>query len=323
MEACIRTESTPEDVVQIIFLRGRRLSLADLLTSGVKKAGAKPVLAPPSLSISEQIEIIKNFHTTILLGSAPRIYRITQEAKDQHDLGKMGIKAIIPTSEYLSEARRREMEKAWKCQTSAHYGLTEMGFAVAQECKRQEGFHLNEIHLLIEVVDPLTGEVLEEGEEGELVFTTLAHEGTPLIRYRTHDLSKLIPGNCNCGITTLRRLGPVKKRRESVVRIGEGNELYPTLFDDLLYSIPKVIDYQVILTQEGGKDSLSFKVEVTEKEKGLREKIKRVLLKAPLIQKNLKTHGITPPKIELVGRGTLRPLKRAKKLILDKREISL
>jgi len=187
------------------------------------------------------------------------------------------------------------------------------------ECHAHSGYHFNEVDLLLEVIDPETGEVVSDGGEGELVFTTLNREGTPLIRYRTHDVSRLITEPCPCGATTLLKLGKVTRRLESVVSVGDGDEIYPSLFDELLYQIPEVVDYRATLSRNNGKDNLAFVVEVTRTGDDLHQEIRGLLSTLPLLQRNISAGKMTEPSLELVGLGELKRGGRAKKMIVDNR----
>lgn len=320
MGAAVRTVATSEDVVQILLPGGRPNDQADLLAKGVKKMGAFAVVLGIGLSAEEQIRTIEKSCSNVLFGSVSRIYRITKEMQEDHNLGKMGVKALFLTSEYLSEPMREGLQDIWKCDVYTHYGLTEMGLGVGVECHNHNGFHFNEADLLIEVVNPETGKALNYDEEGELVFTTLSMEAMPLIRYRTHDISRLIARPCECGAFTLRKIGEVTKRVESITRIGEGDELYPALFDDVIYSIPSVIDYQVILTKEGGRDVITCKVEVTRKDPKVQEKIVEAMLNIHSVWKSVKVDMMAEIRIELVSFGELKRKGRAKRLIVDRRK---
>ncbi|GAI97826.1 unnamed protein product, partial [marine sediment metagenome] len=176
-----------------------------------------------------------------------------------------------------------------------------------------------EADLLAEIIDPETGEVLPDGEEGELVFTTLTREAMPLIRYRTHDISRLSVKPCECGITTLKKLDRTTRRLESAVKIGEGDEIYPTMFDEALYAIPDIVGYEVSISKDGVKDSLTFQVEIARKGAAVEELVREVILKVPPVQKNIKMGKMTVPEIQLVTPGSLRKSTRAKKLIKDMR----
>ncbi|TET16704.1 MAG: phenylacetate--CoA ligase family protein [Dehalococcoidia bacterium] len=319
MAAGMRTVATEGDVVQIMLPSARPNDQADLLANGVRKMGGLPVISGTSLSPEQQLTIIGQAHPTILFASVSRMYRITQETRHNHDLKGKGVKVVFVTSEYLSDSMRRQLQDAWNCDVHVHYGLTEMGLGVAVECHAHNGFHFNEADLLVEVVDPQTGAVLANDEEGELVFTTLTREAMPLIRYRTHDISKLISSPCECGAATLKKIAKVTRRLEGIARIGEGDEIYPAMFDELIFSIPEVIDYQLTLGKEGGKDILLFRAEVTKESQHICEAIGKVVLSHSLFRKSVEAKRVALPKVELVSRGTLRRLTRAKKLIIDER----
>ena len=320
MAAGMRTVATEGDVVQIMLPSARPNDQADLLAKGVRKMGGLPVISGTSLSPEQQLMIVDQAHPTVLFGLVSPMYRITQETRHEHDLKGKGVKVVFVTAEYLSESMREQLQDAWNCDVHVHYGLTEMGLGVAVECHAHNGFHFNEADLLLEVVDPETGVVLADDEEGELVFTTLTREAMPLIRYRTHDISRLISTSCECGAATLKKIANVTRRLEGVVKIGGGDEIYPAMFDELIFSIPEVIDYQMTLGKEEGRDTLLFQVEVTTESQHIREAISKVVLSHPLIRKTVDANKVALPKVELVSQGTLKRLTRAKKLIIDERQ---
>ena len=212
--ACAKTVSGDDGVIQILLPNGRPFSQADLLAKGVRAAGRVAVVTGANLDSREQIRKMEEFNSNVLVGTVSCVYRVTQESREYHHLGKIGVKTIITTSEYLPEPTRKELQDVWECEVYAHYGLTEMGLGVALECENKAGFHVNEADFVVEVVNPGTGEPLKhEGEEGELVFTTLSREGMPFLRYRTRDLSMLMRQPCECGASTIRRIGKIIKRR--------------------------------------------------------------------------------------------------------------
>jgi phenylacetate-CoA ligase len=320
MGAGMSVVATSDDVVQIMLPRGyQSLGQTDLLARGVEKMGATPVITGTDLAPEQQIHAIEKNGSTVLFCETLRLNRITVETKDNHDLKKMGVKVLYLTSNYLSDSMRANLQSAWNCEIFTHYGLTEIGLGVAVECSVHNGYHFNEADLLAEIIDPETGEVLPEGEEGEVVFTTLKREAMPLIRYRTHDLSTLSSKPCDCGVTTLKTLGTITRRRESVVRIGEGDEIYPAMFDEALYAIPDIVGYEVSVSKDGTKDSLTFQVEIDRKGKEVKELVMEAILNVPPVQKNLKFGKMATPEIELVPLGSLQKSTRAKKLIIDRR----
>jgi phenylacetate-CoA ligase len=306
-------------VVQIFLANGTPMSQVNLVARGVEKMGALPVAGDITADTEEQIKTIKEARPIMLMGSASRIYRITQEARQSHDLRKIGVKIIFITSEYLSPSMRRNLGDFWQAEVYHHYGMTEAGLAAAIECQAHDGFHFNEADFLFEVVDPATGEVLEEGGEGELVFTTLSREGMPLIRYRTGDISRLIRDPCKCGASTLGKIGAITKRVGLMARIGQGKQIYPALFDDVLYAFPNLIDYRVFLAKEGDKDCLTCKVELAEKKAKLEEKLTGAILNIAPIRESIEANLLTQPRIEFVELGEIKRAGRIKQRIIDNR----
>jgi acyl-coenzyme A synthetase/AMP-(fatty) acid ligase len=125
-----------------------------------------------------------------------------------------------------------------------HYGMTEMGLGGGVDCEAHAGYHLREADLYVEIVDPLTGEPLPEGVRGEVVFTTLTRRGMPLVRYRTGDLSRFLPGPCPCG-TVLRRLERVRGRLA-----GQTAEVTMPELDEALFAVPGVVDFTVVASRD-------------------------------------------------------------------------
>ncbi len=319
MAAGIGTVADRSDVIQIALPDGRPNSQADLLCKGVRKLGATPVVAAMELSPEEHLRLIERSHSSVVFGYAQHLFRITKELEGQHALCAKGVKVLFLAAEYLPDAKRREIQKIWDCRVHTHYGLTEMGLGVAVECDARNGYHFNEADLLLEVIDPWTGKPVASGQEGELVFTTLNREAMPLIRYRTHDISRLILDPCSCGAAAMLKIDSVRKRLESIIAIGEGDEMFPSLFDDVLFEIPGLIDYQVAVTRQGDKDRLDFKIEMTPECMDSMPEINRKLLSTPILEKNINAETMVTPGIEIVEQGSLRSVNRAKKMIVDRR----
>lgn len=314
----LRTVADPRDVLQIMLPSGTLNSQVDLLAGGAEKVGILPVKAGLGISFEEQIRLIRQHGSTVLFVPTPIIYRMTQVMKEKENLAGLGVKTLFLTVSFVAESMRSRLREAWNCDVHDHYGLTEMGLGVAVECHAHSGYHFNESDLLLEIVDPDTGAVLNQGE-GELVFTTLSREGMPLIRYRTHDLSHWIHEPCPCGASTLLKFGKVSRRLESQARIGGGDAVYFSLFDDAVYSVPEVVDYGIEVGSLEGLSALTFTVEVTRFGGDVKESIQQALLRSPFITRNLKNHSIARPRVELVALGAFKPGGRAKKMIVDSR----
>jgi phenylacetate-CoA ligase len=316
MAAGIATVANQEDVVQILLADGRPYSQADLLYRGVERMGATPVISGTDIGAEEQLRILEKSHSTILFGYTGQIFRVSKELQHKTDLSKTGAKVLFLAGEYLPEAMRQELQQIWNCRVHTHYGLTEMGLGVAVECDAHAGYHFNEAGFYLEVINPCTGKVVPPGEEGELVFTTLSREAMPLVRYRTHDISRLIPGPCPCGAARLLRIDNVRKRLESIVTLDGGDEIYPSLFDDVLYEIPGLVDYRAVLTRQEGRACLEFRAEVLSPGMDTLPDIRRKLVSMPAIAKNIAIGSMAEPKVALADPGSLPASGRAKKLLV-------
>ncbi|MRR12113.1 phenylacetate--CoA ligase family protein, partial [bacterium] len=165
-------------------------------------------------------------------------------------------------AEPWSESMRTQIEELLGLTAIDIYGLSEvLGPGVASECLHQCGLHVNEDHFIIEIVDPATLRPVQDGQRGEVVFTTLTKEGIPVVRYRTRDISRIIPGDCACG-RTFRRLERITGRTDDMLII-RGVNVYPSQIEQVLVGIPGVAPhYQVVLSKRGSMDHVEVHVEV-------------------------------------------------------------
>lgn len=320
MSAGMSTVSKSGDTTMIILPNGRPNSQADLLSKGVQKMGGIPITCDVGASPDEHVRTIARHHPHVIFTSPSLIHRVSMGCESKSRLGDMGVKTLFLTSEHLSNAMRNKLKDIWDCDVHGHYGMTEMGIGVSVECDAHDGYHFNEADLLLEIIDPSTGELIEDDSEGELVFTTLTREGTPLIRYRTHDISRVIRQPCPCGAVTLKRIGLLVRKAQSCVAIGRKDKVYPSFFDDAIYSAHEVVDYQLVITKEGNRDHLKFVVEITEDGVGVDKEIINKLQEIPVIRMNMDAGLLSLPEVELVSMGALIRKARAKKLIIDNRE---
>jgi phenylacetate-CoA ligase len=321
MSAGIGTVADRHDIVQIYLPDGAPYSQADLLRRGVEKIGACPVVAGMDLGAEEQLALLEKHRVTVLFGYTSRVYRLTRELQSQVDLSTAGVKVLFLAGEYVPAAMRRELGDIWNCRIHTHYGLTEMGLGVAVECDAGDGYHFNERDLLVEVVDPETGEPVEAGREGELVFTTLTREAMPLVRYRTRDISRLITEPCSCGASSLLKFAAVRKRVENIITVGSGGEIYPACFDDELFAVKGMVDYRVTVTRHDARDRLDFQIEMAPHAAGKETtaEITGKLSVTPVIADNIRAGSMLEPQVEIVPPGSLKLSERAKKMIVDRR----
>jgi len=192
--------------------------------------------------------------------------------------------------------------------------------SIASECKEKDGMHVTENDFHVEVIDPKTEEVLEDGEVGEIVLTTLSRDGMPFIRYRTHDLGLIIPDECPCGLP-FKRI-KIKGRTDNMITIGSGDNIYPESFNRTLFDLSFIVDYQIILERKNNKDIITVVVETNEKDKKIKDKIKEKILSIPEIENgfyNSKT--IDQIKVKIVKPNHVDKNSVKAKRIIDKRNL--
>ena len=172
------------------------------------------------------------------------------------------LRAGIHGAEAFSDNFRAELERKFDYKVLDVYGLTEtMGPGVAVECMEQDGLHIAEDHFYCEIIDPATGEVLPDGEWGELVITTLDREASPVVRYRTRDITRIIPGECACG-RTHRRIDRLHGRTDDMLII-RGVNVFPSQIEQVMETFDEVSSwYQIELTTKGHLDVVTLKAEV-------------------------------------------------------------
>ena len=207
---------TPGDVFLLLMPCEKPGSVGDLVRRGVEKIGAKVISVgamPLDGSLDDEvIAIIKKESVTTGVATPQTGERLAKKtAADEEVCSNM--RTILLTAQYVSDECKKNVEDIWGCKVFEHYGMTEMGLGGAMACEIRKGYHPRENDLLLEIIDPDTGEVLPPGEYGEIVFTTLTRRALPLIRYRTGDYSRWLETPCACG-SVLKILDRVKDRNE-------------------------------------------------------------------------------------------------------------
>jgi phenylacetate-CoA ligase len=179
------------------------------------------------------------------------------------DLRELPLRAGIFGAEPWTDSMRRHIESASRIEAFDIYGLTEIiGPGVGCECRQHQGLHIFEDHFYPEIIDPETGEPLPDGTEGELVLTTLSKQAMPMIRYRTRDITMILPGVCECG-RTIRRIARIGRRSDDMLII-RGVNVFPSQVESALLAIEGTLPhYQIILTRTQGLDQMEVQVEVT------------------------------------------------------------
>jgi phenylacetate-CoA ligase len=253
---------TPDDIVQNSYGYG-------LFTGGLGVHYGAERLGCATIPISggntkRQVQVMKDFGTTILACTPSYALLIAETAREMGiDPASLPVKAGVFGAEPWSENTRAEIERQFGMTAIDIYGLSEvLGPGVAAECQCKCGLHVNEDHFIIEIVDPETLRPVPEGERGEVVFTTLTKQGIPVVRYRTRDISRIVPGECACGRTS-RRLERVTGRSDDMLII-RGVNVFPSQIEQVLLGIPGVAPYyQVVLSRRGSMDHVEVHVEVS------------------------------------------------------------
>lgn len=213
-----------------------------------------------------QLQIMKDFGTTVLHITPSYLLHIHQRMPEFHVCpADLNLKMAWMGAEPHSENTRLKLQELYGIDIYNSYGLSEMnGPGVAFECVYKNDLHVWEDGYIIEIIDPATGEVLPDGQEGEVVFTNLIRHALPLLRYRTRDLAFLHPEPCPCGRTG-RRMSRITGRTDDML-IVNGVNVFPSQIEEVLMSIPEVgTNYQIHLTRREGLDRLTVKVEIYSK----------------------------------------------------------
>ncbi|MFE1383322.1 phenylacetate--CoA ligase PaaK [Streptomyces sp. NPDC058740] len=226
---------------------------------GAERLGCTVIPASGGMT-ARQVRLIQDFRPEIIMVTPSYMLTLLDEFERQGiDPRTTSLKVGVFGAEPWTEEMRREIEERFALDAVDIYGLSEvMGPGVAQECvETKDGLHIWEDHFYPEIVDPITGEVLPDGEEGELVFTSLTKEAMPVIRYRTRDLTRLLPGTAR----VFRRMEKVTGRSDDMV-ILRGVNLFPTQIEEIVLRTPGVAPhFQLRLTREGRLDALTVRAE--------------------------------------------------------------
>ena len=252
---------TNEDVCQVSYGYGL-FTGGPGLNGGSHKVGCLTV-PTSSGNTDRQIMFINDLSTTILC-CTPSYAAYLGERMKEMGLGPddIPLKAGIFGAEAWSEEMRQDIQNTMGIKAYDIYGLTELsGPGVAFECSAQNGMHVNEDHFIPEIIDPDTGEVLPDGSQGELVFTSLDKEAFPLLRYRTRDICQLNYEKCSCGRTHVRMAKP--KGRTDDMLIIRGVNVFPSQIETVLLNHGYAANYQIIVGRVNNTDTLDVQVEMT------------------------------------------------------------
>jgi phenylacetate-CoA ligase len=286
---------------------------------GAERIGALTIPAGSGNS-KRQIQLMRDFETTaihVIPSYALHLIHVFEEMAVEPRRDTKLRRAFIGAEPH-SEKMRKKLEDFYGFKAFNSYGLTEMcGPGVAFECPAQNGLHIWEDHFLVEMIDPQTLKPVPDGQEGELVLTTLVRDGMPILRYRTKDLTRIIPGPCECG-RTHRRIERIKGRTDDMMII-KGVNIFPIQIERKLMGIPGVgNNFLIVLERVDFTDLMTVKVEV-QREYFMGDLRQLETLRRRIVEE-LKSDILITPKVDLVEPDSLPQSEGKAKRVLDKRK---
>lgn len=235
---------------------------------GVEKLGAMAIPMGPG-NTDKQLKMMIDLKSTVICATSSYALLLSEEIKKRGIKDVVHLKKGIIGSERWGDKMRRRIADDLGVELYDIYGLTEIyGPGIGISCDYENGIHVWDDYLYFEVIDPLTGKNVPDGQVGELVITTLLKEGAPLLRYRTHDLTSIIPGECPCG-SRYPRIDIIAGRTDDMVKV-KGVNMFPAQFDEVLSGIPGAeSEYQVMIDHLDGRDIVTvfFETLLPEKER--------------------------------------------------------
>ncbi len=232
---------------------------------GAEKLGAT-VIPISGGNTERQLMIMQDFGSTAVCCTPSYFTFLLERAHElKIDIRKLPLRAGIFGAEPWTEEMRVHIEKTSGVKAYDIYGLSEItGPGVGSECEMQNGLHIFEDYFYPEIIDPETGKALLDGKEGELVLTTLCKQAMPMIRYRTRDITMIMPEQCRCG-RTIRRIRRISRRSDDMLII-RGVNIFPSQIESAILAVEGILPhYQIVLSKEKGLDNIEVQVEVTEK----------------------------------------------------------
>ncbi len=258
--AIVAAGGTKGDVCQVGYGYG-------LFTGGAGLKGGSPKVGCLTLPMSSgnterQLQFMCDLQSTILCCTPSYAQYLAESIEEQGIKDQIKLKAGIFGAEAWTQEMRQDIETRLGIKAYDIYGLTEIsGPGVAFECSEQNGMHINEDHFIAEIINPKTGEVLPEGEKGELVFTCITKEAFPMIRYRTKDICVLSRKKCSCGRTHVKMAKPMGRSDDML--IVKGVNVFPSQIEEVLLRKGLTSNYQIIVDREKASDTIEIKVEMT------------------------------------------------------------
>ncbi len=278
--------------------------------NGAEKLGAMVIPMGPG-NTDKQLQMMMDMKSTVICATSSYALLLAEEIEKRGIKDKIHLKKGVIGSERWGEKMRQRIKNELGIELYDIYGLTEIyGPGIGINCKYDTGMHYWDDYLYIEIIDPVTLKPVPDGEMGEIVITTLVKEGAPLIRYRTHDLSRIIPGECPCG-SRFPRLDMIMGRTDDMIKI-KGVNVFPSQIEEVLRDFPEVSsEYQIRISHLDGRDTMRLYVE-TNGSVDFLELAKRI---AGTVKSRI---GFTPL-VKVVELGLLPRSEKKSKRVIDER----
>ena len=230
--------------------------------AGCERLGAMAIPMGPG-NTDKQLEMMENLKSTVLCSTSSYALLLAEEIAKRGMKDRIHLKKGVIGSERWSAKMRERISTELGIELYDIYGLTEIyGPGIGINCEHNTGMHYWDDYIYLEIIDPVTGKTVPDGEQGEIVITTLVKEGAPLIRYRTHDLSRIIPGTCPCG-RSYPRIDVIAGRTDDMMKI-KGVNVFPAQIEEILAAFPEISsEYQIRISHLEGKDTMRIYVEST------------------------------------------------------------
>ncbi len=230
--------------------------------AGCEKLGAMAIPMGPG-NTEKQLKMMEDLQSTVICATSSYALLLAEEVQKRGIKDKIKLKKGVIGSERWSESMRKRIREGLDIELYDIYGLTEIyGPGIGVNCKYETGIHYWDDYIYIEIIDPKTGEPVPDGEDGEIVITTLVKEGAPLLRFRTHDLSRIIPGDCQCG-SCYPRIDIIKGRSDDMFKV-RGVNMFPNQVEDIIRQVEGTSsEYSIAIghDDETGKDVMLLTVE--------------------------------------------------------------
>ena len=278
--------------------------------AGVEALGAMAIPTGPG-NTQRQLTMMRDLGTTVLIGTSSYGLLLAEAASEARILDQLQLKCAILGSERWGDRMRERIEELLGIETFDIYGLTEVyGPGIGIDCQLHSGIHYWSDYLIFEIIDPATGVVLPPGEEGELVITTLVKEGLPLIRYRTRDLTRIIPESCPCG-SPYPRIQRIRGRSDDMIKI-KGCNIFPAQIEQEIAKFPELAgEYRITLERIEGRDQMLLELEARARENGL----------AARFAAAVRDRTGMLPQVTLLRPGELPRSEKKTKRVIDKRDL--